>query len=115
LPAILPQILPDQRDFSLVAFGLLGDLLQHADRGQVGILGEQGVDLGLERIEDAPPRGTPILVRRLREGQGFLHRAMATAESSGGGPLRQTFDLGQAANLRPLGDFHGGSPGSLRV
>src|SRR4029077_20600145 len=100
-----PEIAANDDRAALISFGATGNLLANANCREIGILGQQGIDLGLVGIQEAGAlrnltRGR--LVQLKRRG----HRLPRAVESARNGPAGALLDLGQAADLGPQGDIH---------
>src|SRR5260370_644200 len=83
-----------------------GDLLADAHGREVGIPGQQVLDLLDVRVQqaEAPRR----LGRwRLLQRESFGHRVSRAVQSPRDHPAGKFFDLRQAANFGPQGDLHG--------
>src|SRR4029079_2449514 len=90
-----------------VAVRSAGDLLADTHGRQVGILGEQALDLLEVRREQAATTGG-YTCRRLLELESGGHGVTRTVQSPRDDPTGQLVDLGQPTNLGPQGDVHDG-------
>ena len=101
-----PQVAADRDHAAGVAIGAASDFLVDAHRRELGILGQQGVDLGAMRIQETGSM-RDLARGRLIQLERSSDRAPGTVKSPGNHPGGEFLDLGEAANLGPQTHFHG--------
>src|SRR5271165_6384591 len=108
----LAQVTTQDVHAACVALGPTSDLLADAHGREIGMLGQQVLDLVEVRIERAvAPRCRGR--RRLLHLEGSRHGVPRAVQAPRDDPAGELFDLAEAADLGPQGDLHGlALPGS---
>ena len=96
-----PQVAADGDRAAGVAIGAASNFLADAHRREFGILGQQGVDLGLVRVQEAGAARSRGVREAAPTSSAAATVCQRAVESPGNRPAGEFLDLGQAANLGP--------------